>query len=93
MVIIQFISFKKTKHSFLFSEYIEKSPSQSIIRTRFGRNTINNKRLSSNTLSRIAFWGVTLTVGGLAIYLWNQSQLIDPTKFMNLGDFLAQFYR
>jgi hypothetical protein len=30
-----------------------------------------------NTLSRIAFWGVTLTVSGLAIYLWNQSNAIN----------------
>ncbi|CAF1121496.1 unnamed protein product [Rotaria sp. Silwood1] len=77
-------------------EYIENSPNESTIQQRFGRNSNYNRQIlskSSSTLSRIAFWGVTLTIGGLAIYLWNQTQLIDSTKFMNLGDFLTQLYR
>ncbi len=47
----------------------------------------------SNLFSRVAFWGVTITVGGLAIYLWNQSESIDSTKFLKLGDYLSQLYR
>ncbi|CAF1015674.1 unnamed protein product [Rotaria sordida] len=77
-------------------EYIENSSNKSIIRQRFDKNNNYNKQnlsQKSSTLSRIAFWGVTLTIGGLAIYLWNQTQLLDSTKFINLGDFLTQLYR
>jgi hypothetical protein len=85
--------FQTKKSHFLFSEYIEKSLSEQIIRRHFGKNNKQILSKQSNTLSRIAFWGVTITVGGLAIYLWNQSQSMDPNKFMNLGDFLSQWYR
>ena len=90
MVNIQIISFVNKRFS--FSEYIEKSPNISNNRRR---NINNNQNLSKqdNRLSRIAFWGVTITVGGLAIYLWNHSQSLDPTRFTNLEDFLAQLYR
>ncbi|CAF4778033.1 unnamed protein product [Rotaria sp. Silwood2] len=80
----------------IISEYIENSPNESIIEQRFDKDNKYNKKIvskQSSKLSRIAFWGVTLTIGGLAIYLWNQSQSIDSTKFMNLGDFLTQLYR
>lgn len=90
MVIISFISFeKKTNYDFsFFSEYIENSPN-----TRIARKNKQILSKQSNRLSRIIFWGVTITVGGLAIYLWNQSQSIDPTRLMNLGDFLTHLYR
>jgi hypothetical protein len=76
----------------MFSEYIEQSSTTWINR---GRNNNKNRNISKqkNRLSSIAFWGVTITVGGLAIYLWNHSQSIDPTKLINSGDFLAQLYR
>lgn len=81
----------------MFSEYIEKSSAQYISRQTLNRNNNNydQQYLSNrpNTLSRIAFWGVTIAVGGLAIYLWNQTQSIDPSKYMSLGDFLNQLYR
>jgi hypothetical protein len=57
-----------------FSEYIEKSPIELIVRRRSNKDkqkSINQKK-QQNRLSRIAFWGVTITIGGLAIYLWNQ---------------------
>jgi hypothetical protein len=43
-------------------------------------------------LPRIVLWGVTLTISGLAIYIWNHTQRTDPTTFISLGDFLAQLY-
>jgi hypothetical protein len=43
-------------------------------------------------LPRIVLWGVTLTISGLAIYIWNHTQRMDPTTFISLGDFLAQLY-
>ena len=79
----------------IFSEYIDYSPNGSIIRQRFDGEK-NDKRKSSKVqdkLSRIAFWGMTITVTGLAIYFWNQAQATDSTKFISLGDFLAQLYR
>lgn len=48
---------------------------------------------NSGALPRIVLWGVTLTISGLAIYIWNHSQRTDPTTFISLGDFLAQLYR
>ena len=62
---------------FFFSDYIAKSPNALFNRRRFSKNKEQTSVKQHNTLSRIAFWGVTITVGGLAIYLWNQSQAIN----------------
>ena len=63
----------------LSSEYIESSPSPSVRRRR------SSEKKPVNSLARVAFWGLTVTVGGLAILLWNQSQYLDPEKVLNLG--------
>ena len=79
-----------------FSEHIERSPSRPPLRSRPGRNppfTTPISRKPSTNLSRVLFWGTAITAGGVAIFLWHQSQSIDPTKFISLGDFLAQLYR
>ncbi|CAF0923151.1 unnamed protein product [Rotaria sordida] len=85
-------------------EFIEKLPMETSIRRRYGKDSLendNNRETSSNindrneqqgTLPRIVLWGVTLTISGLAIYIWNHTQRTDPTTFISLGDFLAQLY-
>lgn len=65
----------------LSSEYIETSPNPLV---RRHRKTIEKKPV--NSLTRVAFWGLTVTVGGLAIFLWNQSQYLDSEKLLHLGD-------
>ena len=71
------------------------------LRRRYGRETSDNgkdeeRSLDRNeqqgALPRIVLWGVTLTISGLAIYIWNHTQRTDPTTFISLGDFLAQLY-
>ncbi|CAF3760907.1 unnamed protein product, partial [Rotaria sordida] len=88
----------------VFSEFIEKLPMETSIRRRYGKDSLendNNRETSSNindrneqqgALPRIVLWGVTLTISGLAIYIWNHTQRTDPTTFISLGDFLAQLY-
>lgn len=66
-----------------FSENFEKIPSEIVV----------DPDDHSGALPRIVLWGVTLTISGLAIYIWNHSQRTDPTTFISLGDFLAQLYR
>jgi hypothetical protein len=86
------------------SEFIENPPMETVLRRRYGRDTFDNgndeeKSLDINyrndqqgALPRIVMWGVTLTISGLAIYIWNHTQRTDPTTFISLGDFLAQLY-
>ncbi|CAF3462438.1 unnamed protein product [Rotaria socialis] len=78
-------------------EYMEHSSDKFITRQTFNKNNNYNNQQSlskkPSTLSRIAFWGVTIAIGGLAIYVWNQTQLIDSSKYISLGDFLNQLYR
>ena len=66
-----------------FSENFDKIPSEIVV----------DPDENSGALPRIVLWGVTLTISGLAIYIWNHSQRTDPTTFISLGDFLAQLYR
>ncbi|CAF4451630.1 unnamed protein product [Rotaria sp. Silwood2] len=85
-------------------ESIENSPMETSIRRRYGNGSFendNNEEKSSDingrneqqgALPRIVLWGVTLTISGLAIYIWNHTQRTDPTTFISLGDFLAQLY-
>ena len=74
---------------------------ETMIRRRYGKESFENdndeeKSLDLNeqpgALPRIVLWGVTLTISGLAIYIWNHTQRTDPTTFISLGDFLAQLY-
>jgi hypothetical protein len=75
---------------------------ETFLRRRYGNNDSpendndEDKSLDRNeqqgTLPRIVLWGVTLTISGLAIYIWNHTQRTDPTTFISLGDFLAQLY-
>lgn len=88
----------------MFSETIDQSPIETSLRRRYGRDSLennNNDEQSSDTndrnehqgaLPRIVLWGVTLTISGLAIYIWNHAQRTDPTALISLGDFLAQLY-
>jgi len=50
------------------------------------------RNVQPGALPRIVLWGVTLTISGLAIYIWNHTQRTDPTTIISLGDFLAQLY-
>ncbi len=86
------------------SESIDNPPVETIFRRRFGKNSsdndndegksldINDRNEQQGALPRIVLWGVTLTISGLAIYIWNHTQRTDPTTFISLGDFLAQLY-
>jgi len=82
-------------------EFIDNSPIETFLRRRYGGESPENdndeeKSLDRNeqqgALPRIVLWGVTLTLSGLAIYIWNHTQRMDPTTFISLGDFLAQLY-
>jgi len=82
-------------------EFIDNSPMETFLRRRYGSERSENdndeeKSLDRNeqqgALPRIVLWGVTLTISGLAIYIWNHTQRTDPTTFISLGDFLAQLY-
>ncbi|CAF0892378.1 unnamed protein product [Adineta steineri] len=82
-------------------EFIDNPPMETILRRRYGKDSSQNdndveKSLDINehqgALPRIVLWGVTLTISGLAIYIWNHTQRTDPTTFISLGDFLAQLY-
>jgi hypothetical protein len=86
---------------FLFSESIGNSSVETFFRQRYGKESSDNdndeeRSLDRNdqqgALPRIVLWGVTLTISGLAIYIWNHTQRMDPTTFISLGDFLAQLY-
>ena len=86
------------------SEFVENSSIETIIRRRYGRDSLENDNNEGKSLDmidrndqqgalpRIVLWGVTLTISGLAIYIWNHTQRTDPTTFISLGDFLAQLY-
>ncbi len=83
------------------SEFLDNPPIETILRRRYGRDPSENdndeeRSLDRNgqqgALPRIVLWGVTLTISGLAIYIWNHTQRTDPTTFISLGDFLAQLY-
>ena len=94
--------------SFSSSESIDDSAAESVVRRRqhhYGRFPSANgdddggKSLElldrdeqQGALPRIVLWGVTLTISGLAIYIWNHTSRTDPTTFISLGDFLAQLY-
>jgi len=77
---------------------------ETALRRRYGRDTsendndedksldINDRNEQQGALPRIVLWGVTLTISGLAIYIWNHTQRMDPTTVISLGDFLAQLY-
>ncbi|CAF1111409.1 unnamed protein product [Adineta ricciae] len=70
-------------------KHIEKSSPQSYLPQRANQlktNSAKNLVKPSNVLSRVMFWSVALAVGGLAIYLYNQSSAIDLNTFLNLGD-------
>jgi hypothetical protein len=82
-------------------EFLDNPPIETILRRRYGRDPSENdndeeRSLDRNgqqgALPRIVLWGVTLTISGLAIYIWNHTQRTDPTTFISLGDFLAQLY-
>ncbi|UJR16357.1 hypothetical protein I4U23_003260 [Adineta vaga] len=85
-------------------ESIENPSMETILRKRYGKDsslTDNDENKSLDiigrdehpaALPRIVLWGVTLTISGLAIYIWNHTQRTDPTTFISLGDFLAQLY-
>ena len=95
---VRFISLEFPKTNIRFSsEYIQRSVHRPIRRSQSGRHlSVSARQIprrSSLNISRIVFWGTAITAGSLAIFLWHQSQSIDPTKFMSLGDFLAQLYR
>jgi hypothetical protein len=86
---------------FFFSEFIDNSPIETFIQRRYGQNSLENDNDEAGSLDRndqqgalprIVLWGVTLTISGLAIYIWNHTQRTDPTTFISLGDFLAQLY-
>lgn len=53
---------------------------------------LHDRNEVQGALPRIVLWGVTLTISGLAIYIWNHTQRTDPTAIISLGDFLAQLY-
>lgn len=74
---------------------------ETFLRRRYGKDSRDNDNDEENSLDRketpgalprIMLWGVTLTISGLAIYIWNHTQRTDPTTFISLGDFLAQLY-
>ncbi|UJR30127.1 hypothetical protein I4U23_017668 [Adineta vaga] len=70
-------------------EYIEKSPNQFYVPRRKNNMKTNNEKIlvkQSHILSRVMLWSVTFAVGGVLIYLWNQSSTMDLNKFINLGD-------
>ncbi|CAF1129133.1 unnamed protein product [Adineta ricciae] len=83
-------------------ESIDNPSMETILRRRYGTDssptdnheekTLDNidQNEQSAPLPRIVLWGVTLTISGLAIYIWNHTQRTDPTTFISLGDFLAQ---
>ena len=75
----------------LSSETLAKTPVESFS----SRSTNGDVDLveQQGALPRIVLWGVTLTISGLAIYIWNHTQRTDPTTLISLGDFLAQLYR
>ena len=88
----------------LFSESLENSSMETILRQRYTResspsssktrpeeNSLNRNE-PQGALPRIVLWGVTLTISGLAIYIWNHTQRTDPAAIISLGDFLAQLY-
>jgi len=101
-IVINKIPFFFNKYFFvLFSESIDNYPIEAFLRRRYGNDSAENdndedKSLDRNeqqgALPRIVLWGVTLTISGLAIYIWNHTQRTDPTTFISLGDFLAQLY-
>lgn len=77
---------------------------ETFLRRRYGKDSSDSNNNNNNddqsldrtdqqgALPRIVLWGVTLTISGLAIYIWNHTQRTDPTTFISLGDFLAQLY-
>ncbi|CAF3234202.1 unnamed protein product [Rotaria socialis] len=85
-------------------ESIDHSPMEVSLRRRYGKDSFendndgeksaytNDRNEHQGALPRIVLWGVTLTISGLAIYIWNHTQRTDPTTFISLGDFLAQLY-
>lgn len=84
-----------------FSESFDNCPMETILRRRYGgeisqkdndEETSLDRPEPQGALPRIVLWGVTLTISGLAIYIWNHTQRTDPTMFISLGDFLAQLY-
>ena len=89
---------------FLLSESIDNPSMETILRRRYGTDSSPTDNDEEKTLDkidhneqpaplpRIVLWGVTLTISGLAIYIWNHTQRTDPTTFISLGDFLAQLY-
>jgi hypothetical protein len=86
----------------VFSEYLDASPIEPTLRQRFGpdpskfdgptSSALVDVNHHQGALPRIVLWGVTLTISGLAIYIWNHTQRTDPAAFISLGDFLAQLY-
>lgn len=87
--------------SSLFSESLDNPSMETILRQRYTREspskTIPEENSSDRNepqgaLPRIVLWGVTLTISGLAIYIWNHTQRTDPAAIISLGDFLAQLY-
>lgn len=95
---IHLVEIYKIDRSFDFSsEHIAQSIHPPITRSQPGRHSSTRSRQiarrSSLNISGVFFWGTAITIGGLALLLWHQSQSIDPAKFMSLGDFLAQLYR
>lgn len=87
--------------SSFFSESLDNSSMETILRRRYGgesshkdntEETSLDRQGPQGALPRIVLWGVTLTISGLAIYIWNHTQRTDPTTIISLGDFLAQLY-
>lgn len=87
----------------LFSEtLIDNSSMETILRQRYAPQSSSPKthpeenpfdhHEPQGALPRIVLWGVTLTISGLAIYIWNHTQRTDPAAIISLGDFLAQLY-
>lgn len=89
-------------------EQIENCTVETELRCRIRRADNGSKQIDDSTtidgapnggepqqgaLPRIVLWGVTLTISGLAIYIWNQTQRSDPASLISLGDFLTQLYK
>jgi hypothetical protein len=74
---------------------------ETFLQRRYDKDSLENdndeeqsldRNEQQGALPRIVLWGVTLTISGLAIYIWNHTQRMDPTTVISLGDFLAQLY-
>lgn len=88
--------------SMFFSQSLDNPSIDMFLRQRYGKSSNENdnddeqtsldRKVQPGALPRIVLWGVTLTISGLAIYIWNHTQRTDPTTFISLGDFLAQLY-